>query len=250
MVLLKIVIIIPTYNEEGHIEKTLTLLQAMMLHAQNHEYWILVFDSNSSDKTISIVKTLQIRCNNIILIGEERKSGLGSAYTKAMQYVIENLNADIVFEFDADGSHQPHYIPAMIEAIENGADVVMGSRYVPGGKVSADWAWYRHFISRLGNWIARILLSWKHQDLTTGFRATKTTFLKQVPLNNLLSKNYAYKLHLFWELHQLGAKIVEIPITFIDRQHGISKFPRNNILESLKVVILLRLRILSKFLQR
>lgn len=242
---MKIVIIIPTYNEEGHIKNTLSLLQTMISEVPEHEFQILIFDSNSTDDTVSIIKTLQTQFDNILLIGEEKKSGLGSAYIKAMQYVIDHLDADIVFEFDADGSHQPQYIPVMLNEFAKGADVVMGSRYVPGGKVDAEWAWHRHLISRLGNWVARFFLTWKYKDLTTGYRGTRVSYLKKVPLTKLLSKNYAYKIHLFWELYRLGATISEVPITFIDRQHGVSKFPRNNILDSLRVVITLRARALG-----
>lgn len=236
---LKVTIIVPTYNEEGHIENTILLLEKMFLQHSNYEFSILVFDSHSSDNTVKIVKNLQQQFENVILLGEEKKSGLGSAYIQAMKYVINNTEADVVFEFDADGSHQPHYIPDMLAAIDTGADVVMGSRYVNGGIIDADWAWHRHMISKTGNWVAQLFLTPKYRDITSGFRATKVSYLKKVQLDKLLSKNYAYKINLFWDLLQLGAKIQEIPITFIDREHGLSKFPKNNILDSLKVVIIL-----------
>lgn len=237
---MNVVIIIPTYHEEGHIGDTIKLLEDEISRIKTHLIDILVCDGNSTDKTIPIVQFLQQRFKNLHLYIEENKSGLGGAYIKAMRYAMVNLRADLVFEFDADGSHQPKYIPVMIAAIENGADVVVGSRYVNGGKIEANWAWHRRMISLAGNWVARFFLTWKFRDLTSGLRATKASLLKEIPLDNLLSKNYAYKLHLFWELFQRTNAIVEIPITFIDRQHGASKFPRNNIWESLKVVVLLR----------
>lgn len=239
---MNVVIIIPTYHEEGHISDTIVLLEDIISHIKMHHIDILVYDSNSTDNTIPIVKSLQKRFNNIHLGMEEKKSGLGGAYIKAMRYAIDHLHADLVFEFDADGSHQPKYIPVMIAAIENGADVVMGSRYVKGGKIETDWAWNRRMISRAGNWVARFFLTWKFRDLTSGFRATKVSLLNKVPLEDLLSKNYAYKLHLFWELFQRTHAIVEVPITFMDRRHGASKFPKNTMWESLKVVVMLRLR--------
>lgn len=239
---LKIVIIIPTYNEAGSIKKTLVLLQEMIATLPEHSMTILVYDSHSNDETVAIVSTIQKRYKNIILLQEGKKTGLGSAYIKGMKYVIEHLGADVVFEFDADGSHQPCYIPDMIRQIENGADVVMGSRYIKDGKIDADWAWNRRIISRLGNSVARLLLSWKFKDITSGFRATKISFLKKINLDELLSKNYAYKIHLFWILLQSGANIKEIPITFLDREQGISKFPKNNMIESLRVVVTLRWR--------
>lgn len=245
-----VVIIIPTYNEEGHISGTLNLLEHSISQLKNHRVEILVFDSCSTDKTIDRVASLQKKFSNIHLLREENKSGLGSAYSKAMRYVIDELKADVAFEFDADGSHQPHYILSMIKALENGADVVVGSRYVKGGKIEADWAWNRRMISQMGNWVARLMLTWKFHDITSGLRATKTSLLKKVPLDHLLSKNYAYKIHLLWELHKLTDAIVEIPITFIDRQYGTSKFPNNNIWESLLVVLKLRVRAVMQVFQR
>ncbi len=239
---MNVVIIIPTYNEEGHIGETLKLLQYEISQIKNHNFDILVFDSCSPDQTIPFVKSLQIKYKNLHLIVEDKKSGLGGAYIQAMRYVIEHFDADVIFEFDADGSHQPKYIALMMDAIEKGADVVMGSRYVPGGKIEANWAWNRRMISRIGNYVARLFLTRKFYDLTSGFRATKVSLLKEIPLENLLSKNYAYKIHLFWELHQRTHAIVEVPITFVDREHGVSKFPKNNMWESLKVVIMLRFR--------
>jgi len=237
-----IVIIIPTYNEAGPIKKTLSLLQVVIAKMPKHQITILVYDSNSTDETVAIVSSLLNKYNNIILLQEAKKSGLGSAYINAMKYVIDNLDADIVFEFDADGSHQPCFIPDMIQQIENGMDVVMGSRYVKNGKIDVDWTWNRRIISRLGNGIARLLLTWKFKDITSGFRATKVNFLKQINFDSILSKNYAYKIHLFWMLLQLRANIIEIPITFLEREHGISKFPKNNVIESLRVVLTLRWR--------
>lgn len=241
---MKAVIIIPTYNEEGHIEDTINKIEQFNTKSERHNIHILVYDSHSTDKTATIVQSLQQRYDNITLLTEQAKTGLGAAYAKAMRYVIDHLDADIVVEYDADGSHQPCYLLQMLDAINQGADVVVGSRYIKGGKIDANWGWHRHLISRVGNGIARFFLTRRFFDFTSGYRATRVSMLKKVPFENLLSKSYAYKLHLFWELYQVGSDIVEIPITFIDRQYGVSKFPKNNIIESLKVVILLRLRVL------
>lgn len=239
---MKVVIIIPTYNEEGHIGETLKLLEHEISRIKNHVFDIVVFDSCSVDKTIPYVKSLQLKYKNIHLLIEDKKSGLGSAYIQAMRYVMAHFDADVIFEFDADGSHQPKYISVMMDAMEKGADVVVGSRYVSGGKIEADWAFHRRMISRVGNYVARLFLTWKFRDITSGLRATKVSLLKDISLENLLSKNYAYKIHLFWELYQRTNAMVEVPITFLDREHGVSKFPKNNMWESLKVVVMLRLR--------
>ena len=239
---MKIVIIIPTYNEADSIQKTLPELEAVLETIQSHEVSILIFDSHSTDSTLAVVAALQKKYPNILLQTEAHKSGLGSAYAQAMQYAYTSLQADLIFEFDADGSHQPKYIVDMIQAIEDGADVAVGSRYTAGGKVDVSWPWYRRLVSELGNLIARCFLVWRYKDFTSGFRASKASFLASILKKPLLSKNYAYKIHLLFALHQAGAKIIEVPITFIDRENGYSKFPKNNVLESLKVVFILRFR--------
>jgi len=127
--------------------------------------------------------------------------------------------------------------------LDKGADVVVGSRYVPGGSMPDNWGINRKLISYFGNFIARsVLWAWQYKDMTSGFRVTKTEWLKQIDLDNLLSRQFAYKIHLYYALHRLGAKIVEFPIDFIDRSKGKSKFPRNNIIDSLRVVFTLRWR--------
>ncbi len=240
-------IIIPTYNESGTIEKTIRELETTFLSLPQIEMNILVFDSNSTDPTRSIVQQLQKQWPNIYLTGEEKKSGLGGAYIQAMRYATDVLKADVVFEFDADGSHQPKHIPEMIALLQAGNDVVVGSRYVKGGKIAVDWPWYRRLISVAGNWTARLFLTPRYKDFTSGFRATKTIWLKKIDLEGLLSRQYAYKIHLFWALHKAGAKIVESPIEFIDRTEGESKFPRRNTTDSLNVVIKLRLSEMQRY---
>jgi dolichol-phosphate mannosyltransferase len=156
-----------------------------------------------------------------------------------MRYAMDVLKADIVFEFDADGSHKPEYIRPMLEKIKS-ADVVVGSRYVAGGSIPNNWGWHRKLFSVLGNQVARCFLTRKYKDFTSGFRATRTRVLRNILPDAFLSSQYAYKLHLFWLLHKAGAVIKEHPIVFIDREKGYSKLPRNSILDSLRVVMCLR----------
>ncbi len=238
----KAIIIIPTYNEKENIGSILDQLHIIFRQIENYEMGVLVYDSNSPDKTRDIVKAYQKKYPRIYLQTEEKKSGLGNAYIQAMKYAYQTLNADIVFEFDADGSHQPKYLIPMMQEFTNGADVVTGSRYVKGGSIPADWALNRKLLSVLGNIAARIILSRKIKDYTTGFRGTRTSLLKKIDLDNLKSKGYAYKIHLAWLLHLHNAKIVEFPIEFIDRQEGYSKLPKNNAIESLILIFYLRWR--------
>jgi dolichol-phosphate mannosyltransferase len=246
-----VVIVVPTYNEVEIIAETVVQLEKVFgaLDASKYEPHILVYDSNSPDGTAAIVTKLKNQYNNLHLVVEKKKSGLGSAYAKAMQYAMDDLKADVIFEFDADGSHQPLYLKRMLKELDDGADVVIGSRYIKGGKIPAEWSIDRKFLSYVGNIISRLFLTYKYKDFTSGFRGTRTVFLRKIKLDRLLSKNYAYKLHLFWALHKLKAKIVEHPIEFMDRKKGYSKFPKNNIIESLKVVILLRFFELERYIK-
>lgn len=247
---MKVVIIIPTYNEKENIGQTIADLQEEFKKIKDHDMNILVMDSSSTDETQAIVKDLQKKYKNVLLLVEKEKSGLGGAYIKAMKHCMEKLSADVVFEYDADGSHQPKYIPGMVDALAKGADVVVGSRYVPGGSMPKDWGFNRKFVSFVGNLVAQtVLFLPQYKDITSGFRGTKTKFLKQIDLDGLYSKQFAYKIHLYYELHRLGAKIVEYPIDFIDRSKGKSKFPTNNVRDSLLLCFRLRWRDSKQFLQ-
>lgn len=248
---MKTVIIIPTYNEKENIEKIINNLQATFKHVdEQYQMHILVVDDSSPDGTAKIVKKLMKGNDKLHLFNNPQKKGLGAAYIKGMNYAIDKLKAGLIFEFDADGSHQPKYIAPMLAEIGKGADVVVGSRYVPGGSMPEDWGLDRKIISFLGNLIARgVLLTFQYKDMTSGYRLSKTSFLKKVGLNNLLSMQYAYKIHLYYALHKAGAKIVEFPIDFIDRTKGKSKFPKNNIIDSLRVVFTLRWRQSQRFIK-
>lgn len=245
----KTIIIIPTYNERENIGLIIEQLQDVFTKIKDYEMGILIYDSNSPDGTATLVKTYQERFNNIYLQTESKKSGLGNAYINAMNYAIDTLKADIIFEFDADGSHRPDYLPGMMQKFSNGADVVLGSRYVEGGSIQKNWAVHRKLLSVVGNIITQCILSPKIKDYTTGFRGTRTTFLKKIDLSQLKSRNYAYKIHLLWWLYTLEAKIVECPIDFIDRKKGYSKLPKNNTIESLLLVFYLRLQIMERYIK-
>ena len=245
----KAIIIIPTYNEAKNIGPMLERLQTVFSRIPNYEMGVLVYDSNSPDGTADIVKTYQQHFSNIFLLIEEKKSGLGNAYIQAMKYADQQLHADIVFEFDADGSHNPEYLPSMMDEFSKGADVVLGSRYVKGGSIPADWALHRKLLSVLGNIAAKMVLSFKIKDYTTGFRGTRVTWLRKINLDQLKSKSYAYKIHLIWQLFQLKANIVEFPIAFVDRKEGYSKLPKNNMAESLWLIFYLRFLMIKRYIK-
>jgi len=240
-----VVIVIPTYNEELIIKKTIHEV-FNILATSDFTPHVLVFDSCSTDSTQAIVRDLKETYNTLNLQTEPKKTGLGSAYLQAMNYALNHLNADVVIEFDADLSHQPCYLPEMIKKLQT-HDVVVGSRYVRGGSIPNNWGWHRKFLSVLGNLVARCVLTSKYKDFTSGFRATRRSKLKEVLPKQFISNHYAYKLELLWRLHQAKAKIVEYPIEFIDRQKGQSKLPANSIIDSLRVLGTLRYRELQSY---
>lgn len=242
----KVVVIIPTYNEGLVIKNTITQVFAVVDSIADYEVHVLIFDSASTDNTQAVIKDLQVHYTQLHLQTEHKKSGLGSAYLQAMRYAITTLQADVIFEFDADLSHQPKYIAPMLEQIKR-CDVVVGSRYVTGGSIPQDWGFHRKLFSILGNYIARTVLTLKYKDFTSGFRATRSQILKKILPKAFLSNQFAYKLQLLWLLHKGGAEISEYPIEFIDREKGESKLPTNSILDSLRVIFTLRYYELQRY---
>ncbi|WP_298626172.1 glycosyltransferase family 2 protein, partial [uncultured Legionella sp.] len=243
----KVVVIIPTYNEASVIEETINQIFNAVNLIQNYDVHVLIFDSASTDNTQRIIKSLKPSYPKLHLHCETQKSGLGSAYLQAMNYALSEMDADIIFEFDADLSHQPKYISPMLEMLKN-CDCVVGSRYVNGGSIPKNWALHRKLFSVFGNYIARSVLTPKYKDFTSGFRATRRQFLKRILPSRFLSNQYAYKLQLLWLLHKSNAKISEFPIEFIDREKGESKLPKNSIVDSLRVIFTLRFYELKRFL--
>ncbi|SRR3989339_670842 len=235
-----LVIIIPTYNEAANIETTIKKIREKTASVKNCCIHILVFDSASTDATVLKVQQLMQGDALLHLVQELKKSGLGSAYAQAMRHAIENMQADLIFEYDADGSHDPEYIVPMLSRIEKSADVVVGSRYVSGGGIPSNWGWHRKLLSGLGNHLARLFLFAKYHDYTSGFRVSRAKYLAPIYAQGFLTAGYAYKFQVFCLQHVLGARIEEHPIQFVDREKGVSKLPRNSILDSLRVLFLLR----------
>lgn len=244
----RVVIIIPTYNEASVIQTTIRQVFAAVENNNHYDIHILIFDSASTDNTQQIVASLQTNYSKLHLRNEPKKSGLGSAYLQAMKDALVTLNADIIFEFDADLSHQPKYILPMLDTLKT-CDCVMGSRYVEGGSIPRNWELDRKFFSILGNYVARATLTAKYKDFTSGFRATRRQQLIKILPHRFLTNHYAYKMELLWLLHKNKAKICEYPIEFVDRNTGYSKLPKNSIFDSLRVVFTLRYNEIKRYLK-
>ncbi|MBA3723905.1 MAG: glycosyltransferase family 2 protein [Candidatus Levybacteria bacterium] len=235
---MKIVIIIPTYNERTNIAKLIPLLEKEIFpRIKSHDMYVLVVDDKSPDGTAEEVTVFMKQWKNIQLLSGD-KNGLGAAYVRGMKYAMEKMQADAVMEFDADFQHDPNDIPKLITALDDGADYVIGSRYIEGGSIPKEWGLDRKILSIFGNWFTRVV--WRNftiHDMTSGFKLTKTSFLKKIDLDNLLSNHFAYKMQILHDAVKYGAKVKEVPIVFLEREKGTSKISKKDQFESFYVVL-------------
>lgn len=241
----KITVIIPTYNERDSISRLIDALEDEFKIIKHHQCGILIVDGNSPDGTAESVKNKMKFYNNINLIIEKEKRGLGMAYISGMKYAMEKLDAGAIIEFDGDFQHDPKDIKRLVAEFDNGYDYVIGSRYVPGGEIPGHWAFYRKFLSRFGSLFAKTMLQLPTNDNTSGLKLSRVkNFAEQLPLdeNKILSRRHAYKIHLLYEMVKMGAKTKEIPIKFLEREGGSSKSSIEDIIESFKVVTMLFFR--------
>lgn len=242
---MKIVVIIPTYNERETIVGLIDDLEKEFKTMPKHQFGILIVDGNSPDGTAEAAVQKKKIYQNIDLIAEKEKRGLGLAYLAGMKYAIHTLKADAFIEFDGDGQHNPKDIRRLVAELDNGYDYVIGSRYVAGGSIPEEWAWHRKFLSRFGSHFIKWLLCLLTNDNTSGFKLSRVAgFAEKLPLNEkeILSKRHAYKIHLLYEMLALGAKTKEIPIKFLERGGGASKSSLEDIIESLRVAFVLYFR--------
>ena len=225
-----IVMIIPTYNEKDNIGLLIDRLQEEFRRIP-HEMSILVVDDNSPDGTASVVKEKMDACRNVFLV-TGNKEGLGSAYIRGMKHAMEAMNAEAVMEMDADFSHKPEDVPRLVSALSKGADFVIGSRYVEGGKIPEDWGVMRRLNSRIGNIFARYVAGmYRVRDCTAGFRAIRVSLLKRIDLAGLRVQGYAFQIALLNQAIARKAAIREIPVEFVDRERGETKLGLSDILE-------------------
>jgi dolichol-phosphate mannosyltransferase len=240
---MKIVIILATYNEKGNIEKIITTLEEEVFpKIKNHDMNILVADDNSPDGTGNIVRELMKKWKNIDISSGEKK-GLGAAYVRGMTYAIEKLNADVMFEMDADLQHDPHKVSEFIKKIEEGNDMVLGNRYSDGGSIPENWPFLRKAFSIVANIFVRVVFAkFSIHDWTGGYRALKKeVFLKEkTELDNY--RGYIFQISFLHKVVRDGFKIAEVPFHFSDRTLGSSKIaPLGYIIDVLKYVITARI---------
>jgi dolichol-phosphate mannosyltransferase len=228
-------VVLPTYNEADNLPG----IAAAILEALPGGT-LLVVDDSSPDGTGDLADALAVDEPRLRVLHRLEKQGLGRAYLDGFRVALEG-GADLVIQMDADWSHEPTRLPALIEPVlGGGADLVIGSRYVRGGEV-VDWGLGRRLISRGGSVFARTILNLRASDLTGGFKAWRASTLAGIPFDGVHGGGYVFQIEMTWRATQAGARVQELPITFRDRRVGQSKMSRRIIAEALLVVVQLRL---------
>jgi dolichol-phosphate mannosyltransferase len=229
-------LILPTYNEAENIGPMVRAAREQLRDGDT----ILVVDDNSPDGTGAIADELAEEIDGVQVLHRPGKQGLGRAYLAGFAHALAS-GADYVLEMDSDFSHDPHDIPRLIQTAEQGADLVLGSRYVPGGSVT-DWGLLRKLVSRGGSWYARVVLGVKVRDLTGGFKCFRRSVLEALDLNAVHADGYGFQIELTYRTIKAGFRVVEIPIVFRDRRVGESKMNARIALEAVWKVPALRRR--------
>lgn len=211
--------VIPTYNEAGNIISMIERLQSAVPGIA-----ILVVDDGSPDGTADLAQS------RVEVLRRTHKQGLGPAYLAGFSWALQR-GYDPIIEIDADGSHQPEQLPALLRASAD-SDVVIGSRWIAGGR-TVNWPLTRQFISRLGNLYVRMMLGMRVKDATAGFRVYRAGLLRQLDLSAVTSNGYCFQIDLTYRAKRLGARVTEVPITFVEREVGVSKMNRKIVVEAL-----------------
>jgi len=224
-----ILVVLPTYNESANIELVLRQIRAALPEAS-----VLVVDDGSPDGTAEMAEKLGVELGAVDVVRRPSKSGLGSAYRDGFRWGMAR-GFDACVEMDADLSHDPEALPQIVEPLSHGYEVVVGSRYIPGG-VIPNWSWHRRLLSRGGNLYASALLGLGVADSTSGFRAYATSLLRRIDLDRVRADGYGFQIEMTYVAKQAGARITEVPIRFVDRVEGESKMSGAIVVEALGLV--------------
>ncbi len=244
---MKVVAIIPTYNEADNIGPLIDRLQGEFARTR-HNLHLLVVDDSSPDGTAAVVRQKMERSRNVHLL-TGRKQGLGAAYVRGMNHAIDALAPDAVMEMDADFSHKPEDAPRLVAALEDGADFVIGSRYVDGGKIPEDWGLHRRMNSLFANLFAQHVAGMRRvRDCTAGFRAIRASLLARLDVSSLDVRGYAFQIALRHRALARNARVREVPVEFVNRTRGTTKLGMSDVLEFLLSVCRLRFRSAGTFL--
>lgn len=223
-----VLVVIPTYNEAENIENI-----TARMRASNKDVHILIADDNSPDGTGEIADRLAEADDHIHVLHRKGKEGLAAAYIAGFNWGLDK-GYDVLVEHDADGSHQPEQLRRLLDALQH-ADMVKGSRYIKGGK-TVNWPWHRWLLSKLGNVWVNFWLPVKVKDATGGYNAFRADTLRAVDLAGVQAAGYAFQIDMTWRVKQAGLKVVEVPITFIEREVGTSKMSNKIVIEAMLLV--------------
>ncbi|MGM0667814.1 MAG: polyprenol monophosphomannose synthase [Bacteroidota bacterium] len=232
-------VIIPTYNEKENIESIIDAVSSLSV-----PFDIMVIDDNSPDGTGNIVRGLQEKYKNLKLIEREEKLGLGTAYIKGFKWALEQ-GYDIIYEMDADFSHNPKDLERLYATCMDGVDLAIGSRYISGVNV-VNWPLGRVLMSYIASIYVRLITGMKIKDTTAGFKAYKREVLETIDLDNIRSRGYAFQIEMKFTTWKFGFRVKEIPIIFTERQEGASKMSGGIFNEALWGVIKMKLRSFSR----
>jgi dolichol-phosphate mannosyltransferase len=233
-------LILPTYNEAENVQAIVTAAAEALAAAAPDGFRILVVDDGSPDGTGQIADQLAAEHDWMQVLHRTEKNGIGPAYLAGFRHALDE-GAGYVMEMDSDFSHDPADLARLLQAVNDGADLALGSRYVPGGGVS-DWGLLRRFISEGGSTYARLVLGLRVRDLTGGFKCFRREVLEAIHFDSVRSHGYAFQVELTYRAVQKGFRVVEVPILFRDRQQGTSKMSWRIAAEAMWLVPLLRFR--------
>ena len=244
----KICFVLPTYNEEENIENIIQEILKEEKNQSKHTFSILVVDDNSTDETQAIVQRYTSLNSKVHLVTGQKK-GLGDAYKRGFNYALNDLQADLIFQMDSDGQHDTSLIPHFVSSIEEGRDVVIGSRFVEGA-TTPDFSFSRLIMSKVGNLLVRYVGGITQvKDCTSGYRAIRASYLKELDFSYLSTRGYSFQSSLICDLAWRGANISEIPIEFSSRQGGDSKLALRDQIEFLLNIPRLGFRNLEDFMK-
>ncbi len=226
--------VLPTYNEIENLERVADAILATLPQAH-----LLVVDDGSPDGTGQLADTLAATDERVEVLHRTTKEGLGAAYRAAFRWVLARPDVHAVVQMDADFSHDPADLPRLLAPLMGDADLVLGTRYVPGGGTQG-WPWYRQVISRGGTTFARTVLLLPYRDLTGGFKAWRRELLESIRLRDVGPNGYGFQVEMTWWAHRRGARIAQAPIIFRERVAGRSKMSRGIVGEAMLLVLALR----------
>jgi dolichol-phosphate mannosyltransferase len=237
-------VVLPTYNERENVERMADAILATLPEAS-----LLIVDDSSPDGTGDLANTIAAREARVSVLHRPSKEGLGVAYREGFRWVLARPEVRAVVQMDADFSHDPADLPRLLAPLMGNADLVLGTRYMPGGG-TVGWPWYRRLISRGGTLFARTVLLLPYRDLTGGFKAWRREVLEAIRMRETSGSGYGFQVETTWWAHRRGASIVQVPIVFRERTAGTSKMTGGIVREAMFLVLRLRLAAIFDWFRR